>query len=178
MKMVASRFCDFIAIQDQRLMRRLNSWNPPRWVRLWMMSSSRAGDGWLWAGLLIAILWHGGNALVVAVSAIAASCGIGLFLALKRLTDRQRPCTIEPICCWARLVPPDRFSFPSGHSIVAFAVTTPLSLSFPDYTLVLVFCGVSVSISRVVLGLHFLSDVIAGSVMGAAIGYTSYTLLV
>jgi undecaprenyl-diphosphatase len=142
-----------------------------------MMSSTRAGDGWLWVGLLILILWLEGNNLGVAASAMAATCGIGLFLALKRLTDRQRPCTIEPIC-WARLVPPDRFSFPSGHSIVAFAVTTPLSLSFPEYALALVFCGASVSVSRVVLGLHFLSDVIAGSVIGASIGYTTYTLLV
>jgi undecaprenyl-diphosphatase len=103
--------------------------------------------------------------------------GLMLFLILKRLIGRERPCSINPIC-WARLIPPDRFSFPSGHSITAFAITVPLSMFYPAYMVGLLFCALSVAMSRVVLGLHFLSDVVAGSLMGAGIGYVTYSLMV
>ena len=39
---------EFISSRDHRLMRRLNSWRAPRWVRLWMIYATRGGDGWLW----------------------------------------------------------------------------------------------------------------------------------
>jgi undecaprenyl-diphosphatase len=42
----------------------------------------------------------------------------------------------------------------------------------------LLFCALSVAISRVMLGLHFLSDVVAGSLIGAGLGYACYHLLV
>ena len=51
----------------------------------------------------------------------------GLFLHLKKATGRQRPCAFEPHC-WATLLPPDQFSFPSGHTITAFAVAVSLSM--------------------------------------------------
>jgi undecaprenyl-diphosphatase len=173
------RFADFVTQRDHRLMRRLSCWSPPRWVRLWMMSSSRAGDGWLWASLAVPILWLGGTARyrAMVVLATAVVLGLMLFLILKRLIGRERPCSINPIC-WARLIPPDRFSFPSGHSITAFAITVPLSMFYPAYMVGLLFCALSVAMSRVVLGLHFLSDVIAGSLMGAGIGYATYALMV
>lgn len=144
-----------------------------------MMSSSRAGDGWLWGALAIPILWLGGTTRyrAIAVLALAALTGIAVFSLLKRLIARRRPCSIEPIC-WARLLPPDRFSFPSGHSITAFAITVPLSLFYPAYMMGLLFCAFSVALSRVVLGLHFLSDVVVGSLMGAGIGYAAYALMV
>ena len=44
---------------------------------------------------------------------------------VKRLTGRRRPCEIAPHC-WATLLPPDQFSFPSGHSITAFAIAIPV----------------------------------------------------
>ncbi len=175
----STRIVDFVERRDRSLMMALSRWSPPRWVRLWMTSSSRAGDGWLWAALAIPILWLGGNRRYEAmwVLSLAVVAGISIFLILKRLFDRERPCNIAPIR-WKDLVPPDRFSFPSGHSITAFAVTVPLSCFYPSYMLWLLFCAVSVALSRVVLGLHFLSDVVAGSVLGAGIGYLAYSLAV
>ena len=175
----SSRVVDFVKRRDHRLMVALSDWSPPAWVRLWMTSSSRAGDGWLWAALAIPILWLGGHRRYEAmwVLSLAVLAGILLFLILKRLVDRERPCSIAPIQ-WKDLVPPDRFSFPSGHSITAFAVTVPLSIFYPSYMLWLLFCAVSVALSRVVLGLHFLSDVVVGSAMGAGIGYMAYTLAI
>jgi undecaprenyl-diphosphatase len=98
--------------------------------------------------------------------------GIALFLRIKKATGRKRPCAIEPHC-WARLLPPDQFSFPSGHTITAFAVAVTLSLFYPELAPGLLFCALSVAASRILLGMHFLSDVLAGAVIGTMLAYGS-----
>jgi undecaprenyl-diphosphatase len=76
---------------------------------------------------------------------------------------------VEPHC-WAQLLPPDQFSFPSGHTITAFAVAVSLGGFYPEMLPGLFFCAASVAASRVVLGMHFLSDVLAGAAIGATLG--------
>ena len=98
-----------------------------------------------------------------------------LFLWIKKVAGRKRPCEIGQNC-WSKLLPPDQFSFPSGHSMTAFSVAVPLSLFYPSLEAGLLFCAVSIALSRIVLGLHFLSDIIVGSALGAVIGYTTYYL--
>ncbi|MCL4854501.1 MAG: phosphatase PAP2 family protein, partial [Bryobacteraceae bacterium] len=100
---------------------------------------------------------------------------IVLFLKLKKITGRRRPCMLEPHC-WAKLLPPDQFSFPSGHTITAFAISVPLSLFFPALLMGLLFCALSIAASRILLGMHFLSDVVAGAIIGASLGYSSFLL--
>jgi len=168
----------YIANGDQRLMRRVNRWKPPRWIRLWMILATRAGDGWLWYVLGTLVLVFGGESRFAAVTAASVSCGLGaaLFLVLKRLAGRKRPCAIAPHC-WATLLPPDQFSFPSGHSICAFAFALSIGLFEPSLMYGLLFCALSVAISRIMLGLHYLSDVLVGSLIGAGLGYACCTLL-
>src|SRR5438067_3349094 len=124
------------------------------------------------------LLLSGGEERFIAVgtAAFAAGLGVGIFLRLKKATGRRRHCAFEPHC-WATLLPPDQFSFPSGHSMTAFAVAVPLSLSYPALEPGLLFCAFSIALSRLMLGLHFLSDVVAGSLLGAAIGYMFYSIL-
>ncbi|MEZ5400324.1 MAG: phosphatase PAP2 family protein [Bryobacteraceae bacterium] len=169
----------YINAGDHFLMRRVHGWRAPRWIRLWMICATRGGDGWLWYLLGAILLLVGGDHRFAAVGAstMAAAVGIGVFLSLKRLTGRKRPCAIEPHC-WATLLPPDRFSFPSGHTITAFAVIVPVSLYYPDLFWGLFFVALSVAVSRVLLGMHFLSDVLAGAVLGAGLGYAAYRLVV
>ncbi len=169
---------DLIAAGDYGLMRRVNRWRAPRWVRLWTVCATRGGDGCLWYLLGALILVFGGVARFAAVGAgaLAAGAGIAVFLKLKRLTGRKRPCAIEPHC-WATLLPPDQFSFPSGHTITAFAVTVPMVLFYPALLLGLMFCAASVAVSRVLLGMHFLSDVVAGALLGTALGWGAFALL-
>lgn len=156
-----------IASSDHRLMRRIHRWSAPRWIRLWMICATRGGDGWMWyaAGLLILLLGGKQRFAAVIASALAASLSIAAFLFLKRLAGRRRPCHLAPHC-WASLLPPDQYSFPSGHTMTAFAVAQCLSAYYPSLTLGLYFCAASVAASRVLLGMHFLSDVVAGAAAG------------
>jgi undecaprenyl-diphosphatase len=75
------------------------------------------------------------------------------------------------------ILPPDQFSFPSGHSITAFAVAVPVGLFYPGLASVLLFLAASIALSRIILGMHFLSDVLAGSAIGAALGYGFFLLM-
>ena len=168
----------FISDRDHTLMRRVNRWQAPRWIRVWMLAATRGGDGWLWYAMGLITLWLGGDQRFPAIgaAALAAGAGIAAFLSLKKATGRQRPCALEPHC-WATLLPPDRFSFPSGHTITACAVAVSLSLFYPELTAGLFFCALSVAASRIVLGMHFLSDVLAGAAIGSALAYAAVWLV-
>ena len=170
--MISSRaVLSHLSAAEYSLMRKLNRWRAPRWIRWWMLASSKCGDGWFWAFCGIAVLASHDPEKYAAflAAALAAAIGVVLFMTLKKLVGRRRPCQIEPHC-WATLLPPDQFSFPSGHSITAFAVAVPLSYYFPTAAPVLLTLAVSVALSRIILGMHFLTDVIAGSLLGGGLG--------
>ena len=169
---------EWIVTSDHRLMRRVNRWTPPRWLRLWMVAATRCGDGWLWyaMGLIIAITGGPERFRALLASVLAVSVGIALFIQLKRVCNRRRPCALEPHC-WATLLPPDQFSFPSGHTITAFAMAISLIVFYPLMIAGLLFCAVSVALSRILLGMHFLTDVIAGAAIGSVLGYLAAEFL-
>ena len=177
--MLASTVREFIANRDHRLMRRVHNWSAPQWVRLWMICATRGGDGWLWYAMLAVVLIFGGDVRVRATAAVvcAASLSVANYLWLKRVTKRKRPCQLQPHC-WSRLLPPDQFSFPSGHSMTAFAAATVIGSFYPALMPGVLFCAISIAASRILLGMHFLSDVVAGSLLGASIGYWAYHLFV
>jgi undecaprenyl-diphosphatase len=143
-----------------------------------MVAATRGGDGWLWYAMGAVVLLEGGPARFRAVLAavLAVAVGIALFLQLKRACHRRRPCALEPHC-WATLLPPDQFSFPSGHTITAFSVAVSLSIFYPPLLIGLLFCAVSVALSRILLGMHFLSDVVAGAAIGSILGYSAAVFL-
>jgi undecaprenyl-diphosphatase len=165
----------FIIRRDYSLMRLANNWAAPRWIRAYAVSATRVGDGWLWYAMGLAILAFGGDGRFAALGAAgtAAILSILLFIVLKRFTGRRRPCQIEPHC-WATLLPPDQFSFPSGHTMTAFAVAVSLSMFYPTLAIGLAFCALSIAASRILLGMHFLSDVVAGALIGTGLGYLGF----
>ncbi|HVB99235.1 MAG TPA: phosphatase PAP2 family protein [Candidatus Dormibacteraeota bacterium] len=172
---VAKAFWQRVEAGDHRLMRRVNHWYAPRLLRGLMIAATRMGDGWLWAATGVVLLLFGGmfRYLAFAAGALAACVGIVLFCALKRTSRRKRPCDIMPHC-WAVIEPPDRYSFPSGHTIVAFAMVLSIGSFYPNWLLALLAVAVLIAISRIILGMHFLSDVVAGAAIGAALGQLSF----
>jgi undecaprenyl-diphosphatase len=168
-----------IQSNDHRLMRQVHRWRPPRWLRVLTILITRLGDGWLWYLLGIILLVFGGSHRYLAIGAggSAALTGILVFSVLKKVSQRKRPCEIEPHC-WAEIQPPDKFSFPSGHSITSFGIAVAVGLFYPDLQAPLLVVAALIASSRIILGMHFLSDVIAGSAIGAALGLTSFHFFV
>jgi undecaprenyl-diphosphatase len=167
----------FLEQNDMRLVRRVHHWRAPRWLRSATLCVTRLGDGWIWYALAIIILFVGGERRFLAVGSglTAALAGIVVFRQLKLISKRPRPYKVEPHC-WAMVTPPDRFSFPSGHSMTAFSITVTIGHFYPELQLMLVILALSIAASRIILGMHYLTDVIAGAAIGIGLGLASLSL--
>lgn len=139
---------------------------------------STLGDGSFWVGLAVTLpLLFGGRALDT-VARMAAVGVVATLVAksLKSATARARPFLAHPgIPAGAR--PLDAGSFPSGHTLHAVAFTGVVVPDLPLTALVLVPFTLAVAASRVVLGLHYPSDVAAGAAVGGLLATLAVTLL-
>ena len=132
--------------------------------------ATRLGNGWLYPIVTLFLI----AARIDDLLRFAASAAISLLIAftvypwLKNYIARLRPCDYDPSV--ARGVEPmDHYSCPSGHAMTAAAYAVPLIFATPTATpLALTICGV-VSWSRVALGHHYVSDVVAGTILGATV---------
>jgi len=108
--------------------------------------------------------------------AVSGLAGLLLYRDLKRRFVRERPFITHTAITRAG-VPLDRFSFPSGHTLHAVCFTILVVSSFPLLALVLVPLAVTIALSRVVLGLHYPSDVLVGALIGAGMAAGAMALL-
>ena len=135
---------------------------------------SRLGDGWIWYALILAMPFLApaqGPGLALLMALTGLSCTLTYKL-LKRWLIRERPFISFPsIDCGTP--PLDRYSFPSGHTLHAACFQTMLFLTLPELALVVQPFTLSVAASRVVLGLHYPSDVVAGAFIGGLMGAVS-----
>lgn len=132
--------------------------------------ASRLGDGMLWYALIgVLALGFGPAGRAAALQcALAGVAGLLIYRRLKNVLVRERPfMTHAGIICAGR--PLDRFSFPSGHTLHAVSLTMITVQAFPWLAPLLVPLAMLIAMSRVVLGLHYPSDVLAGALLGAAV---------
>lgn len=131
---------------------------------------TRLGDGYVWA--LIAILifaFYGPKYLAIVLFQVLPSvvASLALYWIVKLSTKRRRP--FDAIREFKALVPPlDKYSFPSGHTMNNLAVATTVLLSVPAAGIVMMFLPLSWGFLRVYFGVHWLSDVIGGFLLGIA----------
>ena len=136
-------------------------------VRRLFVTVSRLGDGIVWylLILLLPVVYGTAGSKPAARMAMVALCGVALYKFLKSRLVRERPyISIHGII--AGTVPLDRYSFPSGHTLHATSLTILAVSSFPRLAWVLVPFALLIGGSRVVLGLHYPTDVAAGAVIG------------
>ena len=139
--------------------------------RRYFAAISRLGDGAFWYVLMAALVAADGMAGLVASAHLAATglIALTLYKLLKRWTRRPRPFTSDArIRAW--VAPLDEFSFPSGHTLHAVAFSVVALAHYPALAWLLVPFSASVAVSRVVLGLHYPSDVLAATGIGVVLG--------
>jgi undecaprenyl-diphosphatase len=140
--------------------------------------ASRLGDGVIWYAMLalLPVLYGAAAIRPVIVMALTGILGLGLYKALKRVFVRERPFITHSSISLAA-APLDRYSFPSGHTLHAVSFTWQAVAQFPELGWVLVPLAALIAASRVVLGLHYPTDVLAGAGIGAAIAMLGTTLV-
>ena len=128
------------------------------------------GDWPLWAALAVGIAaLQGTGAPVLRHMLFLACISLPLYKLLKNGLARERPCIAHPSI--HMLIPPlDRYSFPSGHTQHAVAFSLVILAHHPQAAWFLVPFTVLVALSRLVLGVHYPSDVVAGATLGAILG--------
>jgi undecaprenyl-diphosphatase len=126
------------------------------------------GIAWLAIALVVALRRRDPRPfLVTAATALVAT---GVSSGLKALTDRDRPPVADPDL-HALIAVPGSSSLPSGHALTSFACAMVLSAYAPHLRWPLLALAALIAISRVYLGVHYPSDVLAGAALGAALGW-------
>lgn len=157
---------------------RLNSSVRIPWVRNYFVFISRIGNGLVWYSILLALPLFGGRSMIPATLqlAVTALAGVLIYKLCKLALVRERPfVTHASIVCIGQ--PLDRGSFPSGHTLHAVSFTILLGSIYPPSLWLMIPLAVSMGLSRVVLGHHYPTDVLAGAIIGAELASVSLMLL-
>ena len=138
-----------------------------------MRALTRAGDtgGWVVHGLLLTALLRINHGVLLRMLAAGLLATASSQLA-KRLFRRSRPGASIPGFA-PRVLEPDPFSFPSGHSTVAFAIATAALAGNPVLGGVELALAAGIASSRILLGAHYPADVLGGMALGLACGIAS-----
>ena len=139
---------------------------------------SRLGDGVFWYVLMILLpAWYGTEGLTTSLQMLlVGGASLLVYKTLKITTLRDRPCDFHSDI---RAHGPklDRYSFPSGHTMHAVGFTAVIMGNFPQLGLVLTPFVFLIASSRLVLGLHYPSDVVVGAVIGGGMAWASFQYL-
>lgn len=174
MRLYLSRFNQL----DGRLCVAVNHTSQYKLIRNSFRLVSRLGDGVFWYGLMFAILFseHSEGLIPVIHMLLAGLTGTIIYKWLKRKTLRPRPYQIRQDIVLTG-IPLDKFSFPSGHTLHAVVFSVVALGYYPQLAIIVIPFTVLVGLSRVVLGLHYPSDVFAGAGIGALIATLSFQII-
>lgn len=169
-------FFNNISTLDHTLCLKIFNLNGKKFFDRLMLWASRLGDGYMYGVVIIvlfALNYQVARQLAPA-ALIAFAIEITTHVLIKKITRRTRP--FERITgVRALIIPPDKFSFPSGHTAAAFLMAMLFSYFFPVIVVPVFLLAATIGFSRVYNGVHFPSDVIIGMLLGiisALIGLT------
>ena len=163
---------------EHSLVHRLHGIRFPSGINRLLVLFIRIGDGWGWAGvaiiLFIFLSWERFKAILGHVF-LAVAISLPVYWGLKLAFRRQRPFHfmqgISP-----RVPPLDKYSFPSGHTMNNLAVAMTLALSLPHLWPLALAVPLSLGLLRILFGVHFLTDIIAGGLLGAMSSLSAHWL--
>lgn len=169
---------DVIVQAELNLLSRLYGLGKKRLIVPVAKAFSHSGDGYLHAGAAL-LLWQTGAAHLerfVFTLLLALMLERSIYWALKNTLRRRRPADLLPDFS-SIIKASDQFSFPSGHSSAAFLLATCLCLVYGGISAVVLVWACGVALSRVVLGVHFPGDIVAGGLMGTGLAVLAYHLV-
>ena len=140
--------------------------------------ASKTGDGWLYPVIPFAILWSGfADEWFLLTCASAFAIERLVYFAAKNSFKRRRPGNIVPGYS-SHIIASDEFSFPSGHTSASFLMVTLIVIEFGIFATPLYLWALVVCVSRIILGVHFPTDIMVGCLMGSGIALATYTYLI
>ncbi len=154
--------------KDAALSSRLSLAEQPGWRRTLALILAHSGDSWFWFAGLILTLWLGPSEWRYrAVILLAGIAAIGILVALiKQLVRRARPEGVMGTIYRKT----DPHSFPSGHSARAgLLAVLGLALGPPWFGALLAAWGPLLALARVAIGVHYVSDIVAGFLLGMVV---------
>ena len=163
MSRIAMRGRHWLA-RDEGCSQVLAGWSAFPGAKLVAWLLARSGDSIFWLAIAALLMWRRhplGLALLTTLVLVIVATALA-----KGIFRRQRP-----QAKWA--IATDKYAFPSGHAARAAAVAVTLGFAFPGWMLPLLLWAVGVGLARVVLGRHYISDVVAGLAFGFVIGFLS-----
>lgn len=162
---------------DARLCIRANRWSRSPSVLQVFSLISRLGDGWIWYALMLALpLAFGGEGIRASLHmAVTGLIALGMYRAMKDGFRRPRPFRSHDGVT-VRIAPLDEFSFPSGHTLHAVAFSIIAIWHFPILAGLLLPLSLMIAASRVILGLHYPSDVLAAAVIATLLSMAMIAL--
>jgi undecaprenyl-diphosphatase len=128
---------------------------------------SRLGDGpaYVIIGFSFLLFESRAGAGFFSDALLAFALELPLYILLKNKIRRQRPAdAFESLSAFIK--PSDRFSFPSGHTAAAFVMATVLAVHYPLWAMLAYPVALLIGCSRVMLGVHFPTDIAAGALLG------------
>ena len=130
---------------------------------------SHSGDGWLYGffGVSMLMLGDSHSILVLKAGLVAFLIELPCFMLLKAMIKRDRP-FIRVSESSSVITPADKFSMPSGHTTAAFLMAALIGYFFGVFLLVVYCWAALIGLSRVVLGVHYPSDILAGAALGTS----------
>ena len=135
---------------------------------------SKTADGYLYPFILLGMFLVDDTYgyLLVYTAFMAYALEVPIYLLLKHVFKRPRPCDIK-FKLHTFVVPADKFSLPSGHTAAAFLMATLVSFYYPEIAIFAFIWATAVGISRIVLRVHYPSDVLIGAALGVSISLLS-----
>jgi undecaprenyl-diphosphatase len=127
--------------------------------------------------MLLLPVFYGLEAIQVSLHmAIVSMVGLGLYKWLKLSTVRVRPYRFNENIL-QNVAALDQFSFPSGHTLHAVSFSAVLLSYYPEWAVLVIPFAALVALSRVILGLHYPSDVLIGALLGLGLAQGSIALV-